>query len=151
MALTRKQRQKVQKKKKQQQRQQRQQQQRQQQQRQQQQRQQQQRQQRQRRTYKQRGGMAPWLPTTVWGATAGGWPVAATQVTQTAQLGPPLANGGMFTGPQSTGPWASTPFPPTQYARALETGAAFFHQRPNDNTGASFSPAFPNPPVNHKL
>jgi len=97
---------------------------------------------------RQRGGAYPLLPQTVWGP---GWPMAATQASQTGQLPAPLANGGMYTGPQSTGPWASTPFPPTQYAHALETGPAFFHQRPNDNFGASFSPAFPNPPVNPKL
>jgi len=97
---------------------------------------------------KQRGGAYPLLPQTLWGP---GWPMAATQASPTGQLPAPLANGGMYTGPQSTGPWASTPFPPTQYAHALETGPAFFHQRPNDNFGASFSPAFPNPPVNHKL
>jgi hypothetical protein len=100
------------------------------------------------RQQRQRGGAYPWFPQTVWGP---GWPMAATQASPTGQLPAPLANGGMYTGPQSTGPWASTPFPPTQYARALETGPAFFHQRPNDNFGASFSPAFPNPPVNHKL
>lgn len=103
---------------------------------------------RRQRMQRQRGGAYPWLPQTVWGP---GWPMASTQATQTGQLPAPLANGGMFTGPQSTGPWASTPFPPTQYAHALQTGPAFFHQRPNDNFGASFSPAFPNPPVNHKL
>ena len=97
---------------------------------------------------KQQGGAYPLLPQTVWGP---GWPMAATQASPTGQLPAPLANGGMYTGPQSTGPWASTPFPPTQYAHALETGPAFFHQRPNDNFGASFSPAFPNPPVNPKL
>jgi hypothetical protein len=97
---------------------------------------------------KQRGGAYPLLPQTLWGP---GWPMAATQASPTGQLPAPLANGGMYTGPQSTGPWASTPFPPTQYAHALETGPAFFHQRPNDNFGASFSPAFPNPPVNPKL
>ena len=97
---------------------------------------------------RQRGGAYPLLPQTVWGP---GWPMAATQASPTGQLPAPLANGGMYTGPQSTGPWASTPFPPTQYAHALETGPAFFHQRPNDNFGASFSPAFPNPPVNPKL
>lgn len=107
-----------------------------------------QRQQSRKQSRKQRGGSYPWLPQTVWGP---GWPMAATQASQTGQLPAPLANGGMFTGPQSTGPWASTPFPPTQYAHALQTGPAFFHQRPNDNFGASFSPAFPNPPVNHKL
>ena len=104
--------------------------------------------QRTQRTQRQRGGAYPWLPQTVWGP---GWPMAATQASQTGQLPAPLANGGMFTGPQSTGPWASTPFPPTHYGHALVTGPAFFHQRPNDNFGASFSPAFPNPPVNHKL
>lgn len=104
--------------------------------------------QRMQRMQRQRGGAYPFLPQTVWGP---GWPMASTQASQTGQLPAPLANGGMFTGPQSTGPWASTPFPPTQYAHALETGPAFFHQRPNDNFGASFSPAFPNPPVNHKL
>ena len=100
------------------------------------------------RKQRQRGGAYPLLPQTVWGP---GWPMAATQASPTGQLPAPLANGGMYTGPQSTGPWASTPFPPTQYAHALETGPAFFHQRPNDNFGASFSPAFPNPPVNPKL
>ena len=104
--------------------------------------------QKQSRKQKQRGGAYPLLPQTVWGP---GWPMAATQASPTGQLPAPLANGGMYTGPQSTGPWASTPFPPTQYAQALETGPAFFHQRPNDNFGASFSPAFPNPPVNPKL
>lgn len=104
--------------------------------------------QKQSRKQKQRGGAYPLLPQTIWGP---GWPMAATQASPTGQLPAPLANGGMYTGPQSTGPWASTPFPPTQYAHALETGPAFFHQRPNDNFGASFSPAFPNPPVNPKL
>ena len=104
--------------------------------------------QKQSRKQKQRGGAYPLLPQTLWGP---GWPMAATQASPTGQLPAPLANGGMYTGPQSTGPWASTPFPPTQYAHALETGPAFFHQRPNDNFGASFSPAFPNPPVNPKL
>ena len=89
--------------------------------------------QKQSRKQKQRGGAYPLLPQTVWGP---GWPMAATQASPTGQLPAPLANGGMYTGPQSTGPWASTPFPPTQYAHALETGPAFFHQRPNDNFGA---------------
>jgi len=57
-----------------------------------------------------------------------------------------LANGGLYTGPQSTGPWASTPFPATQYAEAVQAARTagnpdiFWHQRPNDNMGASFSP-----------
>ena len=92
--------------------------------------------------------MADFLPTTTW--SAGGWatPEQATQFSAYKSAPPPLANGGMFTGPQSTGPWASTPFPPTQWAHSLEaaTGSAgakvFEHQKPNDNFGASFSPAF---------
>ena len=114
--------------------------------------QQQQRKQKQtRRRFRQRGGklgLADFLPTTSWG----GWssPGAATQFSPTAQASPPLANGGMFTGSQSTGSWASTPFPPTQYAHALESAAGkgvlaptiFAQQKPNDNFGASFSPAF---------
>jgi hypothetical protein len=100
---------------------------------------------------RQRGGklgMADFLPTTTW--SAGGWatPEQAIQFSAFKAAPPPLANGGMFTGPQSTGPWASTPFPPTQWAHSLEaaTGSAgakvFEHQKPNDNFGASFSPAF---------
>ena len=112
---------------------------------------------------RQRGGklgLADSLPTTTWsagsptgspaGSPAGGWatPEQATQFGAYKSAPPPLANGGMFTGPQSTGPWASTPFPPTQWAHSLEaaTGSAgakvFEHQKPNDNFGASFSPAF---------
>ena len=96
--------------------------------------------------------MADFLPTTTWsaGSSAGGWATheQATQFGAYKSAPPPLANGGMFTGPQSTGPWASTPFPPTQWAHSLEaaTGSAgakvFEHQKPNDNFGASFSPAF---------
>jgi len=103
------------------------------------------------RRFRQRGGklgMADFLPTTSWGAWS--TPAAATQFGPTTQSPPALANGGMFTGPQSTGPWASTPFPATQYAHALESAAGkgilapniFAQQKPNDNFGASFSPAF---------
>jgi hypothetical protein len=59
---------------------------------------------------------------------------------------PPLPNGGQYTGPQSTGAWASTPFPATLYgwqvaaAQAAGNPDVFYHQRPNDNSGASFSP-----------
>ena len=107
------------------------------------------------RKIRQRGGklgLADFLPTTTWSAGSGGsgWatPAQATQFGAFKSAPPPLANGGMFTGPQSTGSWASTPFPPTQWAHALEsaTGSAgakvFEHQKPNDNFGASFSPAF---------
>ena len=91
--------------------------------------------------------MADFLPTTSWGPW--GSPAAATQWGSGSQP-PALANGGMYTGAQSTGSWASTPFPPTQYAHALEAAAGkgplapaiFAQQKPNDNFGASFSPAF---------
>ena len=93
--------------------------------------------------------MADFLPTTTWSAgTAWSTPEQAIQFGPYKSAPPPLANGGMFTGPQSTGAWASTPFPPTQWAHSLEaaTGSAgakvFEHQKPNDNFGASFSPAF---------
>lgn len=108
-----------------------------------------QKQRKQTRRFRQRGGkqgLADFLPTTSWGAWAN--PPQATQFGPSSTAPPALANGGMFTGPQSTGPWASTPFPPTQWARSLEaaTGSAgvgvFTHQKPNDNFGASFSPAF---------
>jgi hypothetical protein len=113
--------------------------------------QQKQKQRKQTRRIRQRGGkwgMADFLPTTSWGPW--GVPTAATQFGHSAQAPPALANGGMYTGPQSTGSWASTPFPPTQYAHALESAAGkgplspaiFFQQKPNDNFGASFSPAF---------
>jgi len=101
------------------------------------------------RRFRQRGGkqgLADFLPTTSWGAWSN--PPQATQFSPSSSAPPALANGGMFSGPQSTGPWASTPFPPTQWARSLEaaTGSAgvgvFTHQKPNDNFGASFSPAF---------
>lgn len=107
-----------------------------------------QKQRKQTRRFRQRGGklgLADFLPTTSWGAWSN--PPQATQF-GSSSAPPALANGGMYTGPQSTGPWASTPFPPTQWARSLEaaTGTAgvgvFTHQKPNDNFGASFSPAF---------
>jgi len=84
------------------------------------------------------------LPTTTWGYWAN-YP-GAIMWSKDTQAPPPLANGGLYTGPQSTGPWASTPFPATQYGEMVEAAKTaqnpevFFHQRPNDNTGASFSP-----------
>ena len=53
--------------------------------------------------------MADFLPTTTWSTgSAGGWatPEQSTQFGAYKSAPPPLANGGMFTGPQSTGPWA---------------------------------------------
>ena len=84
------------------------------------------------------------LPTTTWGSWAN-YPGALAWSPNT-QAPPPLANGGLYTGPQSTGEWASKPFPATQYGEMAEATKVagnpdvFFHQRPNDNTGASFSP-----------
>ena len=95
------------------------------------------------------GGLSSALPNDNWGRWAS---------TESAyQWGPhtsapaPLANGGLYTNPQSTAPWASSPFPATQHAFALE-GAKIsglpevaYHQRPNDNFGASFSPVVGTP------
>lgn len=96
-------------------------------------------------TRKQKGsGLSDVLPTTSWGNWAN-YPGALAWSSST-QAPPPLANGGLYTAPQSTGPWASQPFPATQYATAVESATVaqnpdvFFHQRPNDNQGASFSP-----------
>ena len=93
----------------------------------------------------QRGaGLSEVLPTTTWGQWAN-LPGALAWSANT-QAPPPLANGGMYTGPQSTGAWGSTPFPATQYGAAVEAAKisgnpdVFFQQRPNDNQGASFSP-----------
>lgn len=89
-------------------------------------------------------GLSDMLPTTSWGS----WSAlpGALAWSASTQAPPPLANGGLYTAPQSTGPWASTPFPATQYAEAVEAAKTagnpdiFFQQRPNDNMGASFSP-----------
>lgn len=94
---------------------------------------------------KQRGaGLSEVLPTTTWGQWAN-FP-GALAWSANSQAPAPLANGGLYTGPQSTGPWASSPFPATQYAESVEAAKisgnpdVFYHQRPNDNQGASFSP-----------
>jgi hypothetical protein len=90
------------------------------------------------------GGLSDSLPNTTWGAWAS-YPGALAWSSAT-QAPPALANGGLFTGAQSTGAWASHPMPATQYAMAVESAKAagnpdvFYQQRPNDNTGASFSP-----------
>ena len=90
-----------------------------------------------------RGGGA--MPITTWGNTWAQLP-GALAWSSTTQAPLPLANGGLYTGAQSTGAWASHPMPATQYAFAVEAARTagnpevFFHQRPNDNMGASFSP-----------
>ena len=93
----------------------------------------------------QRGaGLSEVLPTTTWGQWAN-FP-GALAWSANSQAPAPLANGGLYTGPQSTGSWASSPFPATQYAESVEAAKisgnpdVFYHQRPNDNQGASFSP-----------
>jgi hypothetical protein len=96
-------------------------------------------------TRKQRGaGLSDILPNTTWGQWSNYPGALAWSAQSTAPA--PLANGGLFTGPQSTGEWASRPFPATQYALAMESAKTsqipevFYHQRPVDNMGASFSP-----------
>lgn len=100
---------------------------------------------RRRSTKRQRGGgLSDVLPITTWGQW-GSYPGALAWSANT-QAPPPLANGGLYTNPQSTGGWASSPFPATQYAMSVEAARTsglpdvFYHQRPNDNSGASFSP-----------
>jgi len=96
------------------------------------------------RTRRRMRGGATTLPTTTWGAWSA-YP-GALAWSPTTQAPPPLANGGQYISPQSTGAWASHPMPATQYAFAMESSRiagnpeVFFHQRPNDNNGASFSP-----------
>jgi hypothetical protein len=97
------------------------------------------------RRQKQRGGnLSAILPNTTWGSWAS-YPGALAWSAST-QAPAPLANGGMYTGAQSTGVWGSQPMPATQYAFAMEAAKTagnpdiFYQQRPNDNTGASFSP-----------
>ena len=104
-------------------------------------------------TPSQPGGLSAILPTTGWGR----W----EPFPQSYQWGPntaapaPLANGGLYTNPQSTGPWASSPFPATQYALAVESARVSglpevaYHQRPNDNYGASYSPITGTPITAH--
>jgi hypothetical protein len=94
---------------------------------------------------KQRGGnLSNVLPVTTWGQWAS-YP-GALAWSASSQAPAPLANGGLYTSPQSTGAWASQPFPATQYAMSVEAARTsgipdvFYHQRPADNTGADFSP-----------
>lgn len=94
----------------------------------------------------QRGGATS---ITTWGDWAN-YP-GALAWSATTQAPPPLANGGLYSGAQSTGEWASRPIPATQYAFSMEaariahTPEVFFHQRPADNSGASFSPIVGSP------
>jgi len=90
------------------------------------------------------GGLSAILPTTSWGRWEP-FPQSYQWAPHTAAPAA-LANGGLYTNPQSTGQWASSPFPATQYAFASEAARVSglpevaYHQRPNDNYGASYSP-----------
>ncbi len=90
------------------------------------------------------GGLSSVLPNDNWHRWSGF--DAARQWGPHTSAPAPLANGGLYTNPQSTAPWASSPFPATQHAFALEAAKVSglpevaYHQRPNDNFGASFSP-----------
>jgi len=92
------------------------------------------------------GGLSDFLPTTGWGAWASYPDAVSAQPLQGTTMPAPLANGGLYTGPQSTGEWASQPFPATQQAWALEaskvsqTPEVGYHQRPTDNWGANPGP-----------
>ena len=95
--------------------------------------------------HRQRGGnLSNVLPITTWGQWAS-YPGALAWSAST-EAPAPLANGGLYSSPQSTGAWASQPFPATQYAMSVEAARTsgipdvFYHQRPADNTGADFSP-----------
>ena len=89
-------------------------------------------------------GLSSILPITNWGDWSK-YP-GALAWSPTTQAPAPLANGGLYSGPQSTGAWASKPFPATQYALAAEAAKVsqnpevFYHQRIADNNGASYSP-----------
>jgi len=95
------------------------------------------------------GGLSDSLPTTDWGR----WePYAQSYAWGSNTAAPaPLANGGLYTNAQSTQPWGSAPFPATQHAFALEAAKVSglpevaYHQRPNDNYGASYSPLVGSP------
>jgi len=95
------------------------------------------------------GGLSSVQPVTDWGRWAA-YP-NATAWSSTTSAPAPLANGGLYTNPQSTAPWASSPFPATQHAFALEAAKVSglpevaYHQRPNDNFGTSYSPSVGTP------
>lgn len=102
------------------------------------------RRQRSHRHRQQGGNLSNVLPITTWGQWSS-YPGALAWSAST-QAPAPLANGGLYSSPQSTGGWASQPFPATQYAMSVEAARTsgipdvFYHQRPADNTGADFSP-----------
>jgi hypothetical protein len=90
------------------------------------------------------GGLNALLPTTTWGEWASN--PAATAWGAETQAPAPLANGGLYNSPQSTGAWASSPMPATQHAFALEAAKVSglpevaYHQGIAAGTGNNFSP-----------
>jgi hypothetical protein len=100
-------------------------------------------------SFKRGGGLSNILPNTDFGRWQS-YP-SAYEWGSGVSAPAPLANGGLYTNPQSTGVWASSPFPATQHAFALEAAKTSglpevaFHQRPNDNYGTSYSPVIYNP------
>jgi hypothetical protein len=96
---------------------------------------------------KQRGGNASLseaFPVTTWGSWSS---LPGSTLWGPGQQAPsPLANGGLYTGAQSTGAWASQPMPATQYAFAAESAKVagnpevFYQQRPITQPGTSWSP-----------
>lgn len=97
------------------------------------------------RKYRQKGtGLSDVFPVTTWGS----WTnlPGSTLWGPGQQAPPPLANGGLYMSPQSTGAWASQPMPATQYAFAAEAAKVagnpevFYQQRPITQPGTSWSP-----------
>jgi hypothetical protein len=103
---------------------------------------------RQQKHRKQGGGYASIsnaFPVTTWGSNWSSLP-GSTLWGPGQQAPLPLANGGLYTAPQSTGAWASQPMPATQYAFAAEAAKiannpeVFYQQRPITQPGTSWSP-----------
>lgn len=95
------------------------------------------------------GGLNGVLPTTPWGTWASN--PAATAWGAETQAPAPLANGGLYNSPQSTGAWASSPMPATQHAFAVEAAKVSglpevaYHQGIAAGTGNNFSPYIHSP------
>ena len=99
-------------------------------------------------TRRHRGGAAALsdaFPITTWGSQWNSLP-GSTLWGPGQEAPPPLANGGLYSAPQSTGEWASRPMPATQYAFAVEAAKTagnnevFFQQRPITQPGTTWSP-----------
>lgn len=99
-------------------------------------------------TRRHRGGyasLAEAFPVTTWGSQWNSLP-GSTLWGPGQEAPAPLANGGLYTGAQSTGEWASKSMPATQYAFAVEAAKTagnnevFFQQRPITQPGTTWSP-----------